>query len=106
MPGRRGRGESRSAPGKRTPPSLDCWDVLREASNDEQLRRGLPDVHLRDPRRQEAVVGAVDAHVPEAVGEVPHLEPEPLVDARGGGGGKGEAGEDAAKIGGKLLRGR
>jgi hypothetical protein len=53
------------------------------------------------------VVGAVDARVPEAEGEVPYLEPERPIETRGGGGSSGcEVGEEAAEIGCELLRGR
>ena len=55
-------------------------DAFREAGHEEELRRRLPNLRLGNrglgaPRR-EVVVGAVDARVPEAEGEVPYLEPE------------------------------
>lgn len=81
-------------------------DLVGDAGEEEELRRRLPDLRLGGAGGgapgEGGGVGAVDAGVPEAGGELPYLDPAG-VGERGGDG--AEVGEDAAEIGGELVRG-
>ena len=80
-------------------------DLVGDAGEEEELGRRLPDLRLGGAGGgapgEGGGVGAVDARVPEAGGELPYLEPAG-VGERGGDG--AEVGEAAAEIGGELLR--
>lgn len=84
-------------------------DTVGDPGEEQELRRRLPDLRLHGERGgtpgEGGRVGAIDHRVPEAGPEPPYLDRERLGEGRGGRGG-GEAGEDAAEIGGELLRGR